>query len=184
MRGLKEKRNWPAERPMIPQNTSINDRLIIRMRDLNHIMRSLYEGKGSQKHVLIVLEEIGGRITQRELTQRLGIQPGSASEVIVKLEHAGYIARTPSEIDRRTADITLTEAGKARAAEAKAQRVHRHEEMFSCLSEGEKEELLGLLNKIHADWASRYQGVDRSDRGQGSRRAHRCREDKRRTKEE
>lgn len=54
----------------------INDKLIINLRDISHTMRYLYEGKGSQKRILIVLDEIGSNITQRELTQRLGIQPG------------------------------------------------------------------------------------------------------------
>lgn len=136
----------------------INDRLILNLRDISHTMRFLYEGKGSQKRVLIILSEIGV-ITQRELTERLGIKPGSASEVIAKLENAGWITRTPSETDRRTADVALTEKGKQLALEAKKQRNLRHEEMFSCLSENEKSELLFLLEKINADWEYRYQNI-------------------------
>lgn len=139
---------------------ALNDKLIISLRDLSHVMRALYEGKGSQKRTLIVLEEIGGSITQQELTRRLGIQSGSASEVIAKLESAGYIRRTPNEADRRTADIALTEAGKISAAEARAQRTRRHEEMFSCLSEEEKNELLSLLEKVNADWQTRYRDTE------------------------
>lgn len=133
-----------------------NGRLIINLRDLSHVMRFLYEGKGSQKRILIVLAEAGCSITQQELTKRLGIQPGSASEVIAKLEAAGYITRNPSGTDRRTVDIGLTQAGKLAASQAGQQRARRHQEMFSCLSDGEKSELLALLEKINADWRSRY----------------------------
>lgn len=133
----------------------INDKLIINLRDLNHIMRFLYEGKESQKRILIVLNETGS-ITQRALTERLGIQPGSASEVIAKLENAGLILRTPSETDRRTSDITLTEKGKELAAQAIEQRSCRHEEMFSCLSADEKSLLLSMLEKVNASWEERY----------------------------
>lgn len=133
----------------------INDALIIGLRNLSHIIRFLYEGKGSQKRVLIVLNRTGP-ITQRELTQRLGIQPGSASEVIAKLESAQLITRTPSETDRRTSDIRLTAAGQARAAQAARERQQRHEAMFSCLTAEEKQTLLGLLEKLHADWSARY----------------------------
>lgn len=136
---------------------SINGRLIILLRDISHTMRSLYEGKGSQKRILILLRETG-TITQRELTARLGIQSGSASEVIAKLENMGLIARALSETDRRTANISLTEEGQRLAAEAMAQRQQRHEEMFSALSEAEKAQLLSLLEKINADWEIRYQG--------------------------
>lgn len=136
------------------------EELIINLRDLSHIMRSLYEGKGSQKHTLIVLDKIGRSITQQELTRRLGIQPGSASEVIAKLESAGYIRRTPNETDRRTVDIELTETGKISAAQASQQRIRRHEEMFSCLSAEEKNELLSLLEKVNADWQLRYRDIE------------------------
>lgn len=147
----------------------MNNKLIIHLRDLSHRMRFLYEGKGSQKRILIVLDEIGGSITQRELTRRLGIQPGSASEVIAKLESAGYIERTPSETDRRTADVALTAAGKTAAAQAKEERIRRHEQMFSCLSENEKKQLLFLLEKVNADWEQRYR-----DMGENSGESKHC----------
>lgn len=134
----------------------MNDRLIDCLLDLNRTMRFLYEGKGSQKRVLIVLYEAGGNITQKELTQKLGIQPGSASEVIMKLEEAGYLKRTPGAADRRTAEVVLTKTGREAAAEAKKQRMLRHGEMFSCLSGEEKIRFLSLLEKINADWEKRY----------------------------
>lgn len=136
---------------------TINGRLIILLRDISHTMLSLYEGKGSQRRILILLRETG-TITQRELTARLGIQSGSASEVIAKLENMGLVARALSEADRRTANISLTEDGQRRAAEAMAQRQQRHEEMFSALSGAEKAQLLSLLEKINADWETRYRG--------------------------
>ena len=134
---------------------NINDKLIMNLRDIIHTMRSLYEGRGSQKRILIILHEVG-KITQRALTERLGIQPGSASEVIAKLESAELITRTPSESDRRTADIQLSDKGRELASQAVNQRRRRHEEMFSCLSEDEKTELLTLLEKINTDWEQRY----------------------------
>lgn len=133
----------------------IDGKLVIGLRDISHTMRSLYEGRGSQKRILIVLSETG-TITQRELTQRLGIQPGSTSEVIAKLENMGLVERTLSETDRRTADISLTEEGRGQAQEALRQRRQRHEEMFSALTDGEKEQLLSLLEKLNGDWAERY----------------------------
>lgn len=142
-------------------------KLVFGLLDISRTMRSLYEGRGSQKRVLIVLSETG-TITQRDLTARLGIQPGSASEVIAKLESAGLVERTASEEDRRTANISLTRDGLRQAEDALEQRRRRHEEMFSALSEEEKARLLALLEKINSDWASRYQDV----RGRHGRRHH------------
>lgn len=158
MQGPKENGDISASREAFG-GAEINNKLIVLLRNLSHQMRALYEGRGSQRRILIVLEENGGGMTQRELTERLGIQPGSASEVIAKLESAGYIRRAPSPSDRRTADITLTAPGTALAQEAKEQRLRRHAEMFSCLSGEEKEKLLFLLEKINADWEERYQGI-------------------------
>lgn len=134
-----------------------NNRLIINLRDLGHILHFLFEGKGSQKRILIILYESGNMtMTQRELTERLGIQPGSASEVIGKLEKSGLIHRKSSPTDRRTTDIQLTEAGRIQAEEAATQRKIRHLEMFSCLSDEEKNSLLTLLEKLRNNWNSRY----------------------------
>lgn len=134
-----------------------NNKLIWNLRDMGHTIRGLSEGKGSQSRILIILNEVE-TITQRELTERLGVQPGSASEVIGKLESAGLIIRTPSAKDHRTADIQLTEIGKIKAKEATEQRKKRHCEMFACLSEEDKQDLLMLLEKVNYDWRYRYSG--------------------------
>lgn len=133
----------------------IENKLIMNLRDLGHVIRFLFEGKGSQKRILIILQETGC-ITQKELTERLGIQPGSVSEVLGKLESAGLVRRTLSKTDRRTTDVQLTETGEQQAREALRQRKMRHQEMFSCLSEEEKEILLTLTEKLNADWKQRY----------------------------
>ena len=163
-----------AQRAARYHASDIYDKLIINLRDLSHTMRFLYEGRGSQKQILIVLNEVGN-ITQRALTERLGIQPGSASEVIAKLEGSGCIQRTPSETDRRTTDIELTIEGKRLADEAAQQRRRRHEDMFCCLKEDEKGALLSLLERLNADWDQRYrddgQRHDRRDPCHG-RHAH------------
>lgn len=147
----------------------VNNKLIWNLRDIGQTMRRTAEGRGSQKRILIVLRE-SGRITQRELTQRLEIQPGSASEVIGKLEAAGLLTRTPSPADRRTADICLTAAGLAEAEKAAAQREERHESMFSCLSDAEKSVLLGLLERVNASWDAQF-GEDEHQNLRKGRRA-------------
>lgn len=155
-----------AQRRAHYEREDVNGKLVINLRDISHTMRDLAEGRGSQKRILILLLETGP-ITQQKLTQRLGIQPGSASEVIAKLENAGLLTRTESEADRRTVDITLTEEGSRQAEEARAQRDGRHREMFSVLSQEERAQLLGLLEKVNTDWQSRY--ADRQRRHHGHR---------------
>ena len=128
-------------------------KLQVMIRELGHASRFHFDGKGGQGRILRILTE-SGTMTQRELTERLGIQPGSASEVIGKLEKAGLIARTASEADRRTADIRLTENGRTHAAEQAEHRLDRNREMFASLTEEEKETLLALLEKLNMSWAN------------------------------
>lgn len=133
----------------------IDDFLVIQLRDLGHTMHSLYEGKGSQKRILIILLE-AGNISQRELTAWLGIKPGSASEVLGKMEASGLIERNISAADKRTFEICLTKKGEQLAKEAERNRKFRHKEMFSCLSEEEKQTLSALAEKVRRDWEKRY----------------------------
>ena len=154
------------------QDANRNDKLVMNLRDISHLMRRQYEGKASQKRILIILHE-SGTLTQKELTERMGIRPGSASEILSKLEYAGLIARSIHEADRRIIDIQLTDIGRQLAAEASEQRQKRHQEMFSCLSAEEQQTLLSLLEKIHADWESRFVGCQDhgAHHGHGGRHA-------------
>ena len=151
-------------------NADRNDKLIINLRDLSHMMRQMYEGKASQKRILIILNESEG-MTQRDLTERLGIMPGSASEILSKLENAGLIVSTKNKADRRITDLLLTGSGRELAAKALVQRQERHEEMFSCLSEEESRQLLSLLERVCADWRERY-GGDRNGHEHGHHHGH------------
>ena len=138
------------------ESAKLHNKLVLNFWEIAHTMRHISEGKGSQKRILMILLE-AGPTTQRSLTEQLGIQPGSASEVIGKLEASGFLVRTPSKTDRRTADICLTKAGKNAAEEAYAQRQVRHQQMFSGLSDEEKYTLLHLLEKVNADWKLKFQ---------------------------
>jgi len=148
-----------------------NDKLVDGLRDLGWLMRTQYEGKASQKRILMILNS-AGPMTQRDLTEYLAIQPGSASEILSKLEHAGLILRTQNEADRRTTVIQLTDAGTSLGQEAADQRHRRHQEMFSCLSDEEKQTLLVLLEKLRDDWRAQY-GIHGGHHGhKGDRRGH------------
>lgn len=145
------------------QEINMDEKLLHGLLDINHKMRMLYEGKASQSRILIILYE-QGVISQKELTTYLGIQPGSASEILLKLEKAGLITRIQSETDRRTMEIRLTNDGKTLAQEAIERRRKRHEQMFMCLTPEEKNQLFSLLEKIDTDWENRFSFSHGNDR--------------------
>lgn len=130
-----------------------NDKILAQMSKLTHQSHHIFGGRGGQKRILHIIGKEGS-MTQRELTERLDIQPGSASEIIKKLETAGYILRTANEADRRTSDISLTDSGIAQLQELDAERKNRRNELFSSLSPEEAEQLLTLLEKLSTEWDS------------------------------
>ncbi len=151
-----------------------NLKLILNLRDIGHVMHRLYEGRASQKRILILMTQCGP-ITQRDLTEMLQVQPGTASEVFAKLERAGLITRVPNTLDRRTVDLELTEEGKRLGLEAAAQRQSRHELMFAGLTDEEKEQLLRLTEKLNTDWKEKFPckgHCRRDDAGNEHRRCH------------
>ena len=117
---------------------------------LDHASRSIFDSRGGQNRALRLLKP-GEAMTQRELTERLGIQPGSASELVGKLERAGLIRRQPSQTDRRTADVCLTEEGAARREEI-SRREQDAGRLFAALTDQERDTLLSLLEKLHGAW--------------------------------
>ncbi|MBR1496723.1 MAG: winged helix-turn-helix transcriptional regulator [Oscillospiraceae bacterium] len=126
-------------------------KLFTMLMELGHFCRFGFEGKGGQGRVLRILAK-DGELNQRELTERLGIQPGSASELLGKLERAGLIERREEETDRRTAAVHLTDAGRERSAAANQEREARIRTLFSALSGEEKDTLLSLTEKLYASW--------------------------------
>ena len=145
----------PEGRPMPDAEAEgdIDAKLAFHLRSVAHMMRARFDDREGQRRILLMLNDAS--LSQRDLTRRLGIQPGSASEILSKLESGGLITRTPNEEDRRTTDIRLTDAGKELAGRVKEERRERRGEMFSCLTEEDKEALVSLLEKLRSDWENR-----------------------------
>ena len=137
---------------------SIDEKLFALLGRLGRMGHGGFNGKSSQNRILHILSK-SERMTQRELTEQLGIQPGSASEIIKKLEIAGLITRQSNSEDRRTVDISLTEAGKAQAEVSSAH--HANHDLFESLTDDEKQQLLTLLEKLSQDWHHRFRDEGR-----------------------
>ncbi len=131
------------------------NKIIVNLRGIGHTIRFSAEGRGSQDRILLMLMKLGN-MTQKELTDRMDIRPGSASEVLIKLENAGLIARTENGEDRRAVDVALTDEGRVKAQEAAERREALRGELLSALSPEEKDTLLKLLEKLNADWRGKY----------------------------
>ena len=115
--------------------------------------------KRGQDGILAIIAQHSG-ITQKELGEKLGIQPASVSELLMKLERKGLVARGKSEQDRRSIQVQLTEAGRQLSDAS----VEDHSDPFQVLSHQEQEHLRFLLEKLLTDWEQRYTHVHKHHR--------------------
>lgn len=114
-------------------------------------------GNASRRRIIALLNE-RGELTQRELQSLLGIQAGSLSELVSRMEKFGVITRAPDEKDRRRIVLRLTDLGRERAREP---REMTDERLFAALTEEERETLGAMLRKIvdaHLKWRREVDG--------------------------
>ena len=119
------------------------------MRDLAYFGHFLHLHAGGRSGKQRMLERIlreGGTISQREL--------------LAKLEFEGLITRTRSESDKRQLDVTLTENGQAEAKVCAEKHAKFEAEALSVLTEDEKGQLLGMLDRLMEHW----QDIEEKDR--------------------
>lgn len=105
---------------------------------------SPHQGQGR----VLALLKLKPEVSQKELSAILDIRSQSLGELLTKLERQGYIARSPSEEDRRVMNISLTEAGKA--ASEKQDKKADVDSFLNCLEAEEQEKLGEYLERLIA----------------------------------
>lgn len=105
--------------------------------------------RAGQERILSMLAVKDG-LSQKYLAYLLGIRPQTLSEALAKLEEQGYVERRKDENDRRVMLVYLTDDGRERAKEIDARREQRAEDIFSVLTDEEKEQLARILAKLDA----------------------------------
>ncbi len=63
-----------------------------------------------------------GPVSQRELAEVMNVRAATLSEQIARLDRAGLVERTPSEKDRRSVIVSLSEEGKKEARRCSRER--------------------------------------------------------------
>jgi DNA-binding MarR family transcriptional regulator len=94
------------------------------------------------------LHKTPGGMTLSELSSRMMVSNGNLTALVERLAEAGQLERRPAPQDRRAVIVALTPVGER----AFAQMAEQHEDwiadMLAGLSEGEIEQLMGLLGKL------------------------------------
>ena len=133
----------------------IEDGDVLELIDMAGRMAQRLPQGGPARGQALILSILAGReaLSQRQLQQMLGIQPGSLSELLSKLEAKGYLTREKAE-DRRGNLLRITDAGRAAIPE-----VDNDDEVdpLSPLTGEQQDQLADLLRALLTAWVDRLE---------------------------
>ena len=110
------------------------------------LMHKTGKNRGQEKILDILSKKTS--ISQKELQDILGIEAGSLSEILSKLENNGLIFKQRDEKDKRKLIIQLTDKGTHITKYKK----NNDEDMFDMLNETEIQQLNDILDRILSTW--------------------------------
>ncbi|WP_454856027.1 MarR family winged helix-turn-helix transcriptional regulator [Promicromonospora soli] len=113
---------------------------------LNEVLAPL--GLTGRHFGVLLLIDRDGVSTQRDLIRETGSDKAGMARTVEDLEKHGYLSRTPSRADKRLAELTLTEAGRAVFTTARRQAGKTAHELFGMFSPAELETLEDLLTRF------------------------------------
>ena len=116
-----------------------------------HFIHHYLGRRRGQGRILRFLNEYGD-MTQQELQCKLGVQSGSLSEILSKLETVGFIRRERDEADKRRVIVSITEKGLEDLNQHEALRLKRQAVLYDSLTPEEQEEMIRILTKLQKNW--------------------------------
>ncbi len=96
---------------------------------------------------VIACLESAGTLSQREISDRLGLDASDVVGVLDTLEAAKLVERRRDPADRRRHAVVLTEAGETAASRLATLRAQAEARALARLDPDERQALAGLLNK-------------------------------------
>ena len=109
---------------------------------------SRYDVTPAQTHVLLYLQQHGGRVPQHELAEFLRVKPSTVNGVLDRMEEKGLVRRSVSGSDARRRLITLTEKGAEQQALFQQSFLDAEEAMVRGFTQEERETLIALLDRV------------------------------------
>jgi MarR family transcriptional regulator for hemolysin len=107
-------------------------------------------GLGPREHHVLAAA-LEGEHSQIELARMVGLDKTTMVVILDELEARGLAERRPSPRDRRARVIAVTEAGRAKVAEAQAIADRIRDEVLAVLGDDERETFLRALRTLVSD---------------------------------
>jgi DNA-binding MarR family transcriptional regulator len=99
----------------------------------------------------VAYSEAGHSPTQAELAQNLDLTPMAVATLVDRLEAAGWIARRPSETDRRANTIALQPRAEAALEKAMAVSDRVQDAALAGFTAAERRQLVAMLQRVRAN---------------------------------
>ncbi len=109
---------------------------------------SRYDVTPAQTHVLLYLQQHGGRVPQHELAEFLRVKPSTVNGVLDRMEEKGLVRRSVSGSDARRRLITLTDKGAEQQALFQQSFLDVEGAMVRGFTREERETLCALLDRV------------------------------------
>ncbi len=90
-------------------------------------------------------------VTMSELSRMLLVSNGNATAVVDRLETDGLVRRIPSESDRRTVHVALTETGRANFEHLAAEHEREVNALFGDVTAEDLDTLNGILKRMRKE---------------------------------
>jgi DNA-binding MarR family transcriptional regulator len=117
---------------------------------LERAVEPLYEGAlltAPELDMLVPLRHATEPMIARRIAERLSMSRAGVSKTLAKLERRGFITRTPSPADRRSALVRITEAGARAIDDLFPRQLAVEVELISALGE-DREWVLKALGRL------------------------------------
>jgi DNA-binding MarR family transcriptional regulator len=118
--------------------------------ELREFLRVRHETTLPRFDVMAALYRRREAVSMSELSRMLLVSNGNATTVVDRLERDGLVRRTPSEADRRTVYVALTEAGLARFESLAARHEAEVSRVFGDMTESDVDQLTEILKRMGA----------------------------------
>jgi DNA-binding MarR family transcriptional regulator len=136
-------------------------RLLVRVCRLQRgVMHAVWDELGlyrGQPFLLAVLWESEG-ITHSELAHRMHVSPATVTNMIKRMEKAGFVERRPDAADQRVSHVHLTDAGRAIRDRVDGQWQEIEARVFGSFSDDEQAMLRALLERLRQSLIELYDG--------------------------
>jgi DNA-binding MarR family transcriptional regulator len=124
------------------------------------VMHALWDELGlyrGQPFLLAVLWDQEG-VTHSELARCMHVSPATVTNMIKRMEKAGFVERRPDAEDQRVSHVFLTDAGRAIRERVDARWQEIEARVFGSLSDEEQDRLRALLERVRDDLVDMHDG--------------------------